>query len=71
MIAKSTLREWLASVLLLIFAPAISAQMAGFGTLLGTISDAMGTAAPNVTVTATNKETGTNANFNDWAGWFV
>ena len=58
MIAKSTVCGWLASVLLLIFAPAVAAQTAASGTLLGAISDAMGTAAPSVTVTATNNETG-------------
>jgi len=44
----------LVAFLFVAFAPSLMAQTAATGALTGTVSDATGAVAPNVTVTATN-----------------
>ena len=51
---------WLIVVLLsfVLVAPSLAAQSTSTGALTGTVTDATGAVVPNVTVTATNADTG-------------
>ena len=74
---KSSRYTWLVVVCLFVsWAPSLAAQTAATGALTGTVSDMTGAVAPNVTVTATNADTGQTdlANqlvFRDLAGSYL
>src|ERR1035438_2266516 len=51
--------NWLAAVsLFVVLAPSLMAQTSATGALTGTVTDPTGAVVPNVTVTATNTDTG-------------